>query len=485
MRTIVWFRDSDLRVADHLPLTKAIEGGEVIPVFVLDPHLFSCEAAADSPHQMQFRLESLGELAKKLRTLGSQLVLEQGSPSVALPGLVQRWKADRVVTQKNTDPLARSREASLELKLRNKLEYHGQTTLLAPGSIRTRSGQPYSVFTPFLREFLAVASIDRPLPAPTSIPAPPRDLRSHRVEVPDCNSLGIKRNLGLGEGGESAASRRLQTFVDSAVSSYAKDRDRMDLPGTSRLAADLRHGTISVRQVWHAVHNELGHTDSARRFLSQLVWREFNASTLWDRPDLLEQPFRHDFAEFPWKDDDAGWEAWVKGATGYPIVDASARQLMAEGFVHNRARMISASFLCKHLLIHYSRGESHYMRYLTEADHAQNLAGWQWSAGCGCDAQPYFRVFNPTLQGKKFDPHGDYVRRWVPELSTLPAKHIHSPWDAPESVLEQAGVRLGANYPRPIVDHRFARSRFLDLARRHLSAGRARTPVGARIGERL
>ena len=223
-----------------------------------------------------------------------------------------------------------------------------------------------------------------------------------------------------------------------------------------------------ARQVWTAVENALDGTQAVRSFLNELVWREFTHSTLWDRPELLEKPFRPAFAGFPWQYDEELWQAWVVGKTGYPVVDAAARQLLGEGFVHNRARMVSASFLCKHLLIDYQRGKAHYMKYLTDGDWAQNNAGWQWSAGCGCDAQPYFRIFNPVTQGEKFDPEGHYVRRWVPELAKMPARYIHNPSEAPEAVLRAAGVRLEQNYPRPVVDHRFARERFLAVAAQHL-----------------
>ena len=204
-------------------------------------------------------------------------------------------------------------------------------------------------------------------------------------------------------------------------------------------------------------------------YLNELIWREFSHSTLWDQPDLLQTPFRPAWAAFPWKSDDAAWTAWVEGKTGYPIVDAACRQLLASGFVHNRARMISASFLTKHLMIDYQRGADHYLKWLTDGDWAQNIAGWQWSAGCGVDAQPYFRVFNPMSQGKKFDPNGDYVRKWVPELRDLPAKHIHEPWNAPPLILASHGITLGTTYPLPIVDHATARKRFLAEAKAFLS----------------
>jgi deoxyribodipyrimidine photo-lyase len=242
----------------------------------------------------------------------------------------------------------------------------------------------------------------------------------------------------------------------------------MDLDGTSRLSADLKFGTLSARQVWHRVSREVEDARSQRAFLNELVWREFAHSTLWDRPELLAEPFQAKWRGFPWRDDEPGWRAWVEGKTGYPVVDAAARQLLAEGFVHNRARMIAASFLTKHLLLDFRRGEAHYMAHLTDGDWAQNDAGWQWSAGCGCDAQPYFRIFNPVSQGETFDPEGDYVRRWVPELARLPAKFIHEPWGAPREILEASGVRLGATYPHPVVDHKLARERFLATAKAHL-----------------
>jgi deoxyribodipyrimidine photo-lyase len=345
--------------------------------------------------------------------------------------------------------------------------YEGET-LLPPGTLRTGAGKPFSVFSQFARSFLQAANIGKPLPAPKSLPPLPRDIGINEHDIPTCESLGIEPNEGILEGGERKAEARLRHFLGEAAQAYADHRDRMDLPGTSRLSPDLKFGTISVRRVWTAIEDELGLSKGGRSFLNELVWREFAHSTLWDRPELLKKPFQPAFAGFPWRKNEAHWQAWVKGKTGYPVVDASARQLLGEGFVHNRARMVSASFLAKHLLIDFRYGEAHYMKYLTDGDWANNDAGWQWSAGCGCDAQPYFRIFNPVTQGEKFDPDGDYVRRWVPELQRMPAKYIHSPWEAPESVLRDSDVRLDETYPRPIVDHREARQRFLEVATRHL-----------------
>jgi deoxyribodipyrimidine photo-lyase len=241
----------------------------------------------------------------------------------------------------------------------------------------------------------------------------------------------------------------------------------MDLPGTSRLSQDLKFGTLSARAAWHAATKAL-EGKAQERFQAELLWRDFAHHLLFHRPMLLKEPNRPEFGRFPWELDPAGWSAWTTGHTGYPVVDASARQLLRDGFVHNRARMISASFLSKHLRIDYRRGEAHYMKYLTDGDWAQNNAGWQWSAGCGCDAQPYFRIFNPVTQGEKFDPDGAYVREFVPELAGLDSKYIHAPWAAPPLILEAAGVQLGKSYPLPIVDHATSRDLFLKLASVHL-----------------
>jgi deoxyribodipyrimidine photo-lyase len=322
------------------------------------------------------------------------------------------------------------------------------------------------------------------------LPPLPADVRTRSAAIPTLAELGLAPNPRILPGGEPAARARLAAFVAGPAARYHLDRDRMDRPGTSRLGADLKFGLLSPRAVWHRASAALGPRAPALAvFRSELVWREFAHSTLWDRPDLLEQPFRPAWRGFPWQDDPIALDAWRRGATGYPLVDAAARQLLAEGFVHNRARMVAASFLTKHLLVDFRRGEAHYLRWLTDGDWASNDAGWQWSAGCGSDAQPYFRIFDPVAQGQRFDPAGDYVRRYLPELGRLPDRFIHQPWRAPAAVLEAAGVALDRDYPRPIVEHRAARERFLAVARQHLGkagdraagprrGGSARRPPG-------
>jgi deoxyribodipyrimidine photo-lyase len=458
-------------------LHAAWQAGEVVPLFVLDPYFFDANRAAGWPHRMQFLLDSLHELQRALRARGSDLLVIPGKSVDVMPELVELLGADRVLAQRWVEPFARERDRRIALALGDRFELFEGETLAPPGLLRSGAGTPYSVFTPFARAFRQRVEIASPVAAPKTLPPIPADALERAtarvVPIPTCADLGIERNARVQPGGERAANKRLRAFRLNALADYASDRDRMDRPGTSRLSADLKFGTLSPRQVWWEVERASPGTDAAEKYLTELIWREFSHSTLWDRPELLQEPFRADFRGFPYRrpgDVPALWEAWTEGRTGYPIVDAAARQLLEEGFVHNRARMISASFLTKHLLISYQAGEAHYMRYLTDGDWAQNNAGWQWSAGSGCDAQPYFRVFNPLLQGKRFDPEGDYVRRYVPELEGLPARHIHAPFAAPASVLEAAGVTLGDSYPEPVVDHKQARERFLELAKAHLRA---------------
>jgi deoxyribodipyrimidine photo-lyase len=472
MRTLVWFRGKDLRLADHQPLTEALQQGEVVLAFVLDPFFFSPEKARELPSRMQFLLESLVALEESIKSLGSRLVLIEGKSTEAIPRVVSQWGITRVVAQRWTEPFGKRRDAMIAQQLQVPFDLFDGETLAAPDTIRTQQGNPYSVFTPFSKSFLARIQVGAPLPAPAVLPALPRDITPAEVSLPTLSSLGLSYNQHILPGGEREARRRVESFIGSAAALYHEMRDRLDVNGTSRASVDLKFGTISPRQLWCAVQSGLGRSAEVaqQKYLNELIWREFAHALLWDKPTLLQRPFRADFLGFPWRDDPTGWQAWVDGKTGYPVVDAASRQLLQEGFVHNRARMISASFLTKHLMISYQRGEAHYMKHLTDGDWAQNNMGWQWSAGCGCDAQPYFRVFQPVTQGQRFDPQGSYVRRYVPELAKLPAKFIHAPWEAPESILKAAGVSLDKTYPRPIIEHTTARTRFLESAKRHLKS---------------
>lgn len=480
MRTIVWFRGKDLRLTDHEPLRYALAQGEVIPLFVLDPFFFSARAAAELPHRMQFLLESLAALRSNIEAKGSKLRLARGPSVEVVPALADTWQADAVVAQRWVEPFARVRDERVARRLGSRFRLFEGETLTHPDSLTTQEGRPFSVYTPFARAFRKSVAVAEATSAPKRLPScpplaqVPEQFRVPGEELPSLSDLGLTHNPHIQAGGERAGLDRVQRFLDAQLEGYAVRRDRMDVDGTSRLSADLKFGTVSIRKLWHVVsqNRREENADDADKFQSELLWREFAHHCLWHRPELLRRPFRRDFERFVWRDPNGPeWQAWCEGMTGYPIVDAAARQLLHEGYVHNRARMIAASFLTKHLVIHYRGGEAHYLKYLTDGDWAQNNAGWQWSAGCGCDAQPYFRVFNPVTQGERFDPDGSYVKRYVPELAGLETKFVHKPWLAPASTLSKAGITLGKNYPHPIVDHDLARQRFLCLAESTVKRG--------------
>lgn len=484
-RTAVWFRGKDLRVSDHAPLQEAIESSdEVLPVFVIDPYFFDPTRARELPHRMQFLLESLHALSANLEHLGSKLVILRGKAVDEIPKWAATHHINRIVAQRWTEPFARKRDEIVKTRLEaagRTFELFEGELLHVPGSVLTQSGTPFGVFTPFSKAFLRDVVVEPSLRAPKKLPAVPKEFPTS-LPLPTLQELSIEENPQIQKGGEKAARVRLKHFLDAPWKTYATDRDQMGLEGTSRLSADLKFGTLSPREVWNAVQAidpnavdagaaRTHAAESKRRYLLELLWREFAHELLWQRPTLLEQPYRADFSAFPYLENEPHWTAWVQGTTGYPVIDAASRQLLAEGYVHNRARMITASFLTKHLLLDYKKGEAHFMKYLTDGDWAQNNMGWQWSAGCGCDAQPYFRVFNPVTQGERFDPEGKYVRRYVPELSKLDVKYIHKPWEASAAVLSGAGIVLGKTYPKPVVDLSFGRDRFLATAKMFLKPG--------------
>jgi deoxyribodipyrimidine photo-lyase len=479
---LVWFRGKDLRLSDHEPLRDALKQGEAVLLFVLDPYFFAPERARQLPHRMQYLLESLATLDQDIARRGGRLLVVAGRSVEVVPLLARRWRIDRVVAHRWSEPFGRERDRRIAAAMDIPLVLYEGETLVPPGTLRTGTGIPYSVYTPFSTAFRRAALIGPDLSAPRGLPPLPEDIQGDIrgnfaqpfAEIPTLEDLGILANPSLIRGGEKAARERLRAFCAGPLFTYNETRDRMDLPGTSRLSADIKFGVLSIRTVWNAVQTALGRAAGGNRFPGELIWREFAYSNLWDRPALLEGPFRPQWRDFPWAFDRRLWSAWTAGKTGYPVVDAAARQLLQEGFVHNRARMISASFLTKHLLIPYGHGEAHYLKYLVDGDWAQNNAGWQWSAGCGCDAQPYFRIFDPVAQGRRYDPQGDYVRRFVPELADMPARHVHAPWLAPAAVLATAGVRLGRTYPQPVVDHAQARARFLETAKVFLRDSRGK-----------
>lgn len=466
---LVWFRGKDLRIADHAPLYDAVKEGPFVAVFVLDPFFFAPERARELPNRMQFLLESLDALQKNFTQLGGELVTITGRSVDVIPEVARRLRVGRVVAHRMSEPFTRLCDQVISSRLDIPFELYEGETLLPPSAVMTGSGTPYSVFTPFYRAARQKLAVAAPLRRPASLASSldPSPIGPLRAPIPTLKDLGLERNPRLLRGGERAGRERLRTFVETGLNGYETARDLLSVPGTSRLSVDLKFGTVSVRTVWRSLARR-PESSSRARFEAELFWREFALVTLWHRPELLKVPFRQDFRGFPYENDERLWFAWRSGATGYPIVDAAQRQLLLEGFIPNRARMISASFLTKNLLTDHRHGERHYLKHLTDGDYAANNMGWQWSAGSGVDAAPYFRVFNPVTQGKKLDPEGEYVRRYVPELARLPARYIHAPFEAPRSVLEAAGVQLGRNYPRPVVDLRASRARFLSVAMTHL-----------------
>ena len=380
-------------------------------------------------------------------------------------------------------------DAALETALRTRgidAQIAPQANLLAdPLSVRTREGRPYTVFTPFWRARLAAGAPAEPLPAPDALPAAPEGPTG--VSLSQLEREAVRpwaaEFAAVWRPGEAGARARLEGFLDGPLADYAADRDRPDLDGSSRLSPHLRWGELTARQVWYAVEGALaeagmdleaavlpaardddqapGLRRSAGAFLRQLGWREFGHHLLAAFPHTVTQPLHERFARFPWREDPAALEAWRRGRTGYPVVDAAMRQLWATGWTHNRARLLAGSFLVKDLLLPWQNGAAWFWDTLVDADLANNTLGWQWVAGCGADAAPYFRVFNPVTQGRRYDPDGAYVRRWVPELAGLDPAHAHAPWQAPEAALAAAGVDLGETYPQRIVEHGEARARAL------------------------
>jgi deoxyribodipyrimidine photo-lyase len=452
---LLWLR-RELRLTDNPALEAAMATGRpVLPVFVLDET--SPGAWAPGGASRWWLHHSLAALQADLVSRGAPLVLRRGRFEEVIPRLAAETGAGEVHAGIPTEPWAREAyRRTLAALGPVKLRCHMTALLHHPDALRTQAGGPYGVFSPFARAFRAAGPVPMASAAPARIPGGP-EVASDRLE--DWGLLPRAPDWAgeLREGwvpGEAGAQARLAAFVAERIGRYRGERDLPGEDSTSRLSPYFAFGEISPRQVWHA-------GAACEKFRDEVLWREFAAHLLWHHPGLPQAPLRGEFAAMPWRDDPAGLRAWQRGRTGVPIVDAGMRQLWRTGWMHNRVRMIVASFLAKHLMIRWQAGEAWFWDTLVDADLAQNAASWQWVAGCGADAAPYFRVFNPVLQGRKFDPEGAYVRRFVPELARLPESVIHAPWEAPALVLQAAGVRLGGTYPAPIVDLAAGRDRAL------------------------
>ena len=470
LTTIVWLR-LDLRLTDNPALHMAAQrGGPVVPLYIWSPEE---EGSWQPGGATRWWLHhSLAELSERFTKLGSPLIIRQGASLEVLQSVVRATGADAVYWNRRYEPdlIARDKQIKAALVADGlQVQSFNSALLREPWTIATKQGKPYQVFTPFWRACLASAS---ETPEREQEPVdPPRELTSP-TPAPKSDSLPSLQLLPklpwadefskFARPGELHALKRLKDFIAAGVLEYGDERDRPDLPGVSQLSPHLHFGELGPRQIREALQlyahgGDARHKKAAEGFLRQIYWREFAHHLLYHFPHTPEQPLRDDFARFPWRKNAKQLRAWQQGRTGYPIVDAGMRQLWRTGWMHNRVRMIVASFLVKDLLLPWQEGARWFWDTLVDADLANNTLGWQWTAGCGADAAPYFRVFNPASQGEKFDPAGDYVRRYVPELAELPAKWIHRPAEAPREVLAAAGVTLGETYPAPMVDHGEAR----------------------------
>ena len=462
---IVWFRQ-DLRLADQPALLAAIAGGaRVLPVYVLDDTIAWPLGGASR----WWLHGSLKGLAAALHAAGASLVLRRGSAAEIIPALAREVGASVVHAGIAHEPAWRSTDAAVRAALEadgGSLVLHRTSTLIDLDSLRSKTGTVYGMYTPFARAVEALGEPAHPLAAPDTI----KGIRAASDRLEDWGLLPTHPDWAAGfretwTPGEPAAQKRLALFVGDAVARYGTGRNLPGEDGTSMLSPHLHFGELSPRTVWHASRRE-GEGDDHHTYRRELIWRDFSAYLLWHHPTLPEAPLRPAFGKLGFRTDPAALSAWQRGQTGVPIVDAGLRQLWQTGWMHNRVRMITASFLVKHLLISWQAGEAWFWDTLVDADLASNGASWQWIAGTGIDSQPFFRVFNPVTQGEKFDADGGYVRRFVPELARLPNKYVHAPWTAPAGVLASAGVVLGRDYPEPIIGLAEGRDRALEVYRR-------------------
>jgi len=430
----IWWIRRDLRLADNPALQAAMRDGWVIPVFILDP-VFDSHSA----RRKNFLYEGLHALDQQLRERKSYLVVRRGKPIEVLRKLLQETDALRIYAEEDYTPYARKRDSEISNELL--LELFAGQTVHHPEFVKKKDGTPYTIYTPYSKTWKSLLADINLIPAPKTINTPP-DIFSEPLPEYQPNSLF--------PAGEVEAQRRLSQFTQLPITNYHDSRDRMDFDGTSSLSPYLHFGMISLRQAVHAARS-IQNSKGAEIWLNELIWREFYIQILYHFPQVTRGAFNPAFANIEWRNDESGFTAWKEGRTGVPIVDAGMRQLKETGWMHNRARMIVASFLVKDLLINWQWGEKYFMDNLLDGDLAANNGGWQWTAGTGTDATPYFRIFNPILQSKKFDPHGDYICKWVPELSRLSAKDIHAPWGKSIKV---------AGYPEcPIVNRSVVKER--------------------------
>ncbi|MCD7111633.1 DNA photolyase family protein [Rhizobium sp. DKSPLA3] len=461
---IVWFR-KDLRTDDNRALSSAVETGRpIIPLYIREE---TAETGPLGEAQAWWLHHSLTALSANIERCGSRLLLKSGEAENVLRQVIKATGASAIFWNRRYDPAG----IRIDTRLKEVLSSDGLETasfagalLHEPSRVKTKTGGPYRVYTPFWRAVEAGGEPPEPVDAPEKIPAPKTFPTSEKLD-----DWGLLPKLEWAadfsqrwEPGEASAREKLEDFTDGTIDGYRESRERTWEAGTSRLSPHLAMGEISPARIWHATRG-LPKADSADviTFRKELVWREFAYHLLFHNPDMPTESLNRKYDKLGWMDGDADFDLWKTGMTGFPIVDAGMRELWRFGTMHNRVRMIVGSFLVKDLLIDWRRGERWFRDTLVDADPASNAMNWQWVAGCGADASPFFRVFNPITQGEKFDSDGLYVREHVPELADMPSDWIHHPFDAPAAVLAKAGVTLGDSYPKPIVDHAKARDRAL------------------------
>jgi len=480
--SIVLFQ-SDLRLADNPALSAAVRRGQpLICVYVWNPKATDYDMPGAASRWWLHH--SLQNLSANLQNVGNCLLIRIGQTQEVLLDLLSRFKNSHVFWNHSCEPVSlESEHHILSLLKAKKVQGTGfyGNNLVDPASIKTQTQQPYRVFTPFWKRLQSQLSLSPPLPAPKTLPPPPSgNLKSKRVDflhlLPTIDwAQSIRESWTPGEKGAQTALRK---FLRNPAKFYSIERDRPDLPHTSRMSPHLHFGEISPGKIWHAVQqakqksrNPLDRK-SYDAYSRQIVWREFARYLLYHFPHTVHEPLYGTYRAFPWRNETDSLRTWQQGLTGFPIVDAGMRELWHTGWMHNRVRMITASFLTKDLLLPWQKGANWFWDTLVDADLANNTLGWQWVAGCGADASPFFRIFNPITQGIKFDPDGRYVRKWVPELAGLPSPWIHQPWEAPPLLLAETNICLGETYPRPIIDHAEARNRAL-LAYRRFKKGKS------------
>ena len=464
---VVWFR-RDLRLHDHPGLTDALgQGRPLAPLFVLDPVLLHGRFA--SPIRAWFLLGALHALRRELEMRGARLFVRIGDPRTIVPAFAREIGADEVYVSRDLGPYGRRRDRAVADTLRSHgVAFHARRGLVIhePEDVHTATGSGYTVFGPFQRRWASI-EIRAVLPAPSEMDA----IDGDEGTIPDVGMLDLDPPTAdvdsLPTPGEPAARQRLEAWLGSGPehgpAAYHLTRDRLADPcASSRLSADLRLGTLSPVEVATRVLALDPDGEGSQRFVTELAWRDFYAHSLWHAPRIAHEPMDERYRDMTWERDDGAFAAWQDGRTGYPIVDAAMRQLRQTGWLPNRARMIVASFLTKDLLIDWRAGERHFMANLIDGDPASNLGGWQWAASVGSDGGPFVRIFNPVTQAKRFDPDGDYVRRWLPELAGVDTDRIHEPWTLSDAEQVSAACRIGMDYPRPIVDHAAARRRALE-----------------------